>query len=102
MINQLLGTLEIAIKNFKEDPSNPHKRARYYRKFVDFNTYGQATFYEVETDKGIVYINVTELQDARDLMKLKYPELQIITITPKACLTVQTNLIKHTESKRSI
>lgn len=102
VINKLLSELETTLIRFKRDLQDPVTRGRYYRKFIEFNRYGQDTFYEVETDKGIVYVNVTELQDARDLMKLKYPELQILTIKPKACLTVQTNLIKHTESKRSI
>jgi hypothetical protein len=73
MFNKLFSEVEGALKAYRKNKTL-YNLDRYTRKFVKANAFGQQAIYKVTFRDGTyMYLNVDNLQDAKDLLEIKYP-----------------------------
>jgi len=89
MMNQLLYEVNVALKLLKGEPSTTNK-ARYSRKLKALNSFGQDPLHLVYfTDGSQMFVNVTDIQDVRDILASQYPHNIADRIVPIECKVIK-------------
>ena len=85
MINKLLSELESALRVLQRDPSNKGLQRTYEGRLRRFNQYGQQSLFVIEFEWQYMFLNVDNIQDAKDIVRLQFPDREVISIYPVGC-----------------